>query len=326
MSGTQGSASASASLTASESKNTSPTSSTNKDSSNTPSTQSNVGNVPARSSNQTPANTTPTGNSRGGGTSGGGQTNQTPAKQTGSVQPKETTVRPSASDNAQPAKDNPDSVKSFHTGEEITKEQLQGTPIANADLNAVALLHPEDFNTLTDKKAVNDSIKEAKETRKQVLADEMDKVEEKATAQAAGNLMFGKQLPTLDGNQIILNSERIIISAKTKEFATYSKGKYGIATDDEITMNCLQRYVIDTKTHTSVISPTIHLGAYITTRHPGLKGDVATAWLSSLCGWLSGHVHNDPYITTSSPAQQGQLAGLRARLPTLHSTRVWIDG
>lgn len=327
VSGNPGSASASASLTASESKNSTPTPSTNKDSSNTAPTQSNIGNVPARSSNQTPANTTPTGNSRGGGaTSDGSQTNQTPAKQTGSVQPKETTVRPSASDNAQPAKDNPDSVKSFHTGEEITREQLQGTPIANADLNAVSLLHPEDFNTLTDKKAVNDSIKEAKETRKQVLADEMDRVEEKATAQAAGNLMFGKQLPTLDGNQIILNSERIIISAKTKEFATYSKGKYGIATDDEITMNCLQRYVIDTKTHTSVISPTIHLGAYITTRHPVLKGDITTNWLSSLCGWLSSHVHNDPYITTSTPAQQGTLAGLRARLPTLHSTRVWIDG
>ena len=50
------------------------------------------------------------------------------------------------------------------------------------------------------------------------------------------------------------------------------------------------------------------------------------SWLSGLCGWLSGHVHNDPYITTSKPAQQGQLAGLRARLPTLLSTRVFIAG
>ena len=190
----------------------------------------------------------------------------------------------------------------------------------------MALLHPEDFNTLTDKKAVNDSVKQAKQARKKTLEDELAQVEEKTISQAAGNLMFGKQLPKLDGNQVIINSERIIISAKSREFVTFSKGKYGIATDDEITMNCLQRYVIDTKTHTSVISPTIHLGAYITTRHPVLKGDVATAWLSSLCGWLSGHVHHDPYITTSSPAQQGQLAGLRARLPTLHSTRVWIDG
>jgi hypothetical protein len=280
----------------------------------------NTGSVPARASNQTPSTQSSTQSPTS------SQSTNSPTKQTGGITPKTTTTRPSSSDNAQPAQQEPTSVKSFHTGEEITKEQLQGTPIANADLNAVALLHPEDFNTLTDKKAVNDSVKQAKEARKKTLEDELAQVEEKVVSQAAGNLMFGKQLPTLDGNQIIMNSERIIISAKTKEFVTYSKGKYGIATDDEITMNCLQRYVIDTKTHTSVISPTIHLGAYITTRHPVLKGDVTTAWLSSLCGWLSGHVHNDPYITTSTPAQQGQLAGLRARLPTLHSTRVWIDG
>lgn len=278
----------------------------------------NTGNVPARSSNQTPTSqNSPSPSS---------QPTSSSAKQTGEITPKTTTTRPSASDNAQPAKSEPTSVKSFHTGEIITKEQLHGTPIANADLNAVALLHPEDFNTLTDKKAVNDSVKQAKQARKKTLEDELAQVEEKTISQAAGNLMFGKQLPKLDGNQVIINSERIIISAKSREFVTFSKGKYGIATDDEITMNCLQRYVIDTKTHTSVISPTIHLGAYITTRHPVLKGDVATAWLSSLCGWLSGHVHHDPYITTASAAQQGQLAGLRARLPTLHSTRVWIDG
>ena len=57
-----------------------------------------------------------------------------------------------------------------------------------------------------------------------------------------------------------------------------------------------------------------------------LKGNNTTAWLASLCDWLSRHTHHDPYITTSKPVQQGQLAGLRARLPTLLSTRVFIDG
>jgi len=193
-------------------------------------------------------------------------------------------------------------------------------------MNAVSLLHPEDFKTLTDKKAVSDSVKQAQDEKKKVFSEEMDKVEEKATAQAAGNLMFGQQLGKLDGNQIIINSERVIISSKSGEMIHFAKGKYGVATDGEMTFNAVQRLVTTTAVHTSVISPTIHLGEYITTRHPVLKGDVAVAWMSGLCGWLSGHVHNDPYITTSSPAQQGQLSGLRARLPTLLSTRVFIAG
>jgi hypothetical protein len=138
--------------------------------------------------------------------------------------------------------------------------------------------------------------------------------------------MFGKQLPELSGNQILINSERVMFSSKTGEMVTFAKGKLGFATDSEMTLNAVKRIVTTTSQHTSVVSPTIHLGAYTTTRHPVLKGDITTNWLSSLCGWLSSHVHNDPYITTGPPAQQGTLAGLRARLPTLHSTRVWIDG
>ncbi len=194
-------------------------------------------------------------------------------------------------------------------------------------MNAVSLLHPEDLNSLKDTKQVNDDINEAKKKKDNEFNKKMDAVEKKVEEeQDGGNIMFGKQLPQLDGNQIILNSERIIVSAKTKELAFYGKGKFGMTTDDEMTLNCVKRLVTVTATHTSVVSPTIHLGEYITRRHPVLKGDVATAWLGSLCGWLSGHVHHDPYITTSSPAQQGQLAGLRARLPTLLSTRVFIAG
>lgn len=239
---------------------------------------------------------------------------------------KETTIRPSSVDNTIAKQNNPDTVKSFHTGEEITREQLKGTPLEKADMNAVSLLHPEDFETLTDKNTVNNSIKQANDAKTKSFNKEMAKVEEEATAQAEDNLMFGAQLPELSGNQIIINSERVLISSKSGEMVSFAKGKYGVATDGEMTFNAVHRFVTKTSVHTSVISPTIHLGEYITTRHPVLKGDVAVAWLSSLCGWLSGHVHNDPYITTSSPAQQGQLSGLRARLPTLLSTRVFIDG
>jgi hypothetical protein len=237
-----------------------------------------------------------------------------------------TTTSPSASNGVTAASQNPDSVTSFHTGEEITKADLAGTPLQNADLNAVSLLHPNDLAVLKDTKAVNDSLKQAQEAKDQTFNSEMEKSEKQAKDEGGGNLIFGQPISELTGNQIILNSERILLSSKSAEMVQYAKGKYAVATDGELTMNAVQRIVTVTAVHTSVVSPTIHLGEYYTFNHPVLKGDVTTAWLSSLCGWLSSHTHHDPYISTSSPAQQGQLSGLRARLPTLLSTRVFIAG
>ena len=220
-----------------------------------------------------------------------------------------------------------ESVNNFHNGEEITRESLKGTHLENADLDAVSLLHPDDLNVLKDTKSVNNEIEKAKKVKENNFNKNMDKVEEEVEKEAGnGNVMFGNPISRLDGNQIIINSERLILSAKTKELILYGKGKFGLSTDNEFTINAVQRLVTVTATHTSMVSPTIHLGEYLTFRHPVLKGDVTVSWLSGLCGWLSGHVHNDPYITTSKPAQQGQLAGLRARLPTLLSTRVFIAG
>ena len=234
------------------------------------------------------------------------------------------TTRPN---NVKAAPQDPDEVKSFHTGETITRDSLKGTPIENADMNAVSLLHPEDLETLKDTEKVNSSINQAKQAKKENLNSNLSKLEKQVLKEASeAKVIFGKQLPALTGNQIIINSERILISSKTQETGIYAKKKFFVATDDEITMNCIDRFVTETKTHTSVISPTIHLGAYITRRHPVLKGNNTVDWLSALCGWLSSHVHHDPYITTSRPAQQGSLASLRSRLPTLLSTRVFIDG
>lgn len=237
-----------------------------------------------------------------------------------------TTTSPSASGGVQAAPAMPDSVKSFHTGEDITAAALAGTPLAGADLNAVACLAPADLAMLQDTKAVADSIQQAKDAADQSFNTEMEKAETEALAEGGGELIFGGQLPKLDGNQIILNSERVLISSRVGEMVSFAKGKYAVATDGELTMNAVSRIVTVTAEHTSLVSPTIHLGDYATTRHPALKGDEAVAWLNSLCSWLGSHTHHDPYITTSSAAQQGQLSGLKATLPALLSTRVFLDG
>lgn len=225
-----------------------------------------------------------------------------------------------------PVSESDDKINSFMSGKEITKESLRGTHLQDADLNAVSLLAESDFNNLVDTSKMNSAINLAKKHHDETLDEELDKLEKSILKKTDSNAIFGKQLPELTGNQIILNSERILISSKTQETGIFSKKKFFVTTDDEITFDAKERIVMRTDSHLSLVSPSVHLGLYTSQCHPTLKGDCTTAWLSDLCGWLSSHVHHDPYITTSRPAQQGQLASLRARLPTLLSERIFISG
>ena len=228
--------------------------------------------------------------------------------------------------NVAPVNTSATEIKSFMSGETITKKSLQGTVLENADLNAVSLLDKEDLETLKDVKKVDDAITEAEKVYEEEFNKELAKAEREVLKRSDSGAIFGKQLPELIGNQIIINSERVLISSKTQETGIFSKKKFFVTTDDEITLDAKDRIVLRSDKHISFATPSIHLGSYTSECHPTLKGDCTTAWLNDLCGWLSSHVHHDPYITTSRPAQQGQLASLRARLPTLLSERIFISG
>ena len=217
-------------------------------------------------------------------------------------------------------------MKSFHTGETIKREELKGTVLEDADMNAVGLLHPNDLKNLKDTEQVTKTLEDAEKIYDKTFAEEIEKTENLVLSEQTDGIIFGAQLPTLNGNQIVINSERILISAKTQECGIFSKRKFFVSTDDEITMNAKQRIVLKTDMHTSIESPTIHLGVYTTRNHPSLKGDCTVWWLQDLCDWLSGHTHSDPWVTTGTPTQQGSLAALRARAPTLLSERIFISG
>lgn len=218
------------------------------------------------------------------------------------------------------------SVKSFWDGEEITKEELKGTPLEDADLDAVALLDKDERTVLKDTQKVEKCLEAAEEVYDKTFKDEVEKTENLVLSEQSDGIIFGAQLPILNGNQIVINSERVLIQSKTQETGIFAKRKFFVTCDDEITMNCKERFVIKTDAHTSIESPTVHLGVYTTRNHPTLKGDCTVWWLQDLCDWLRGHSHCDPHITTGSPVQQGSLAALRARLPTLLSERIFISG
>ena len=150
--------------------------------------------------------------------------------------------------------------------------------------------------------------------------------------------------PTLNGDQIVINTDRIVISSRFGETFHYSKKKYGIVTDEEYTVDAQDQIVLNTNNKTVINSPAIYLGQYGETNEPALLGQTSVDWLYDLCNWLLDHVHwynhihpdvhdRENHVTgnadkniTQLSVQQQQLKILRDNLNKLMSRRVFMTG
>ena len=165
--------------------------------------------------------------------------------------------------------------------------------------------------------------------------------------------------PTLDGDQIVINSDRLVFSSKANETFHFSKKRYGIVTDDEYTVDAHKQIVMTTNAQTTINSPKIYLGAYGDEDEPVLLGRTSVFWLYTLCNWMiaqtdllidqaenwhAEHVHDmDTHKDSQMPpksdwkskmksyadqlrAMKDQLIALRDSLPTLMSERVFTVG
>jgi len=142
--------------------------------------------------------------------------------------------------------------------------------------------------------------------------------------------------PQLIGDQMVLNSDRVIISAKKNEMFQYSKKRMSIVTDDEFTLDAQNQVVITTNNKTVLNSPAIYLGEYNQTNEPILLGQTTVNWLFDLCSWLLIHTHwykhthpdagqaNPPKTQTSVEA--AALIVLQNQLNLLMSRRVFTVG
>ena len=178
--------------------------------------------------------------------------------------------------------------------------------------------------------------------------------EEQQNFSPVGSTSF--KFPKLDGDQTILNSDRIIISSKAGETFHYSKKRYSIVTDDEYTVDSHKQIVMTTNAATTINSPMIFLGEWGNTEEPVLLGRSTALWLYTLCDWLisqtdwliqtSGwderHKHIDFSGTTGIPTQdaidsmeeyiaalkekKAHLIELRDSIPQLMSERVFTVG
>lgn len=142
--------------------------------------------------------------------------------------------------------------------------------------------------------------------------------------------------PALIGDQIVINTDRIIFSSRFGETFHYSKKRYGIVTDSEYSLDSHDQVVLTTNTKTVINSPAIYLGQYDDTNEPALLGQTAVDWLYDLCNWLLVHTHwykhshptggGSSPDQTQIPVQQQELINLRDHLHKLLSRRVFVTG
>ena len=153
--------------------------------------------------------------------------------------------------------------------------------------------------------------------------------------------------PTLNGDQIVINSDRLIFSSKAAETFHYSKKRYAIVTDDEYTVDAQKQIVFTTNAWTVLNSPQIFLGVYGSKFEPALLGTTTVYWLYQLTTWMllnvnsqiailqsvMVHFHIDSVKGPTTPPQppalvimQTQLASLLASQTSLLDLQTQLDG
>jgi hypothetical protein len=142
--------------------------------------------------------------------------------------------------------------------------------------------------------------------------------------------------PLLNKDQLIIHSDRVIISARKGEIFNYAKKRMQLVTDKEFCVDAHEQMVFTTNEKMVFNSPHIYLGEYNQTREPVLLGQTTIDWLSDLCDWLAEHTHwykhshSDAGAAspdqTQVPVQIQSLRALQQRLVTLPSKRVFVTG
>ena len=172
--------------------------------------------------------------------------------------------------------------------------------------------------------------------------------EEQARFNPNGSTQF--KFPILEGDQIVINTDRLVLSSRFAETFHFSKKRYAVATDSEYTVDANDNVVITTNNVACINAPQIYLGQYGETNEPALLGQTTVDWMYDLCNWLLDHVHwyhhvhphphghedagkinaentNDAVPDqTQIPVQQIKLKLLRDNLHKTLSRRVFVTG
>jgi hypothetical protein len=129
----------------------------------------------------------------------------------------------------------------------------------------------------------------------------------------------------MKGDQIVINSDRLVFSSRYDEILSYSKKRYGICTDNEFTVDAHQQIVLTTHTKTALNSPAIFLGELDNTNEPALLGQTTINWLYELCNWLINHTHWHYHVHPDAVTRDGESVDTKHESPTQTQIPVQIQ-
>jgi hypothetical protein len=142
----------------------------------------------------------------------------------------------------------------------------------------------------------------------------------------------------MKGDQIVVNSDRLVLSARYEEILAYSKKRFGICTDNEFTVDAHQQMVLTTHTKIVLNSPAIYLGEYDKTDEPVLLGQTTVNLIWEFLELFKQHVHKHEHshVDAGDPSPRmtqeptnpfiAQATALQVRLKSLLSRRVYVTG
>jgi len=139
---------------------------------------------------------------------------------------------------------------------------------------------------------------------------------EPATIQSDVHLEFYDGRPNeFIGNQIFMNSDRIVLNTKENEFMTFAKKAINLVTEGVFTIDSVDEIIINTNNRSVLNSPEIYLGSADATE-PVVLGETLKQLLTEMMDLLLTHIH--PTGTGPSgpmlPPEQSQLTQWKSKL------------
>ena len=139
----------------------------------------------------------------------------------------------------------------------------------------------------------------------------------------------------LIGDQILINSGRIILSAKDSEMIFYSKGNYGFISDSTLSIDNKGGMIVNTDDDVLYITNgsnytietetgEIHLGNG-GSEEPLVLGDTLVELLNELCTELQAMTHPTPAGPSGPPVNAPKFGAIAGKLKTILSTKNFVD-
>ena len=139
----------------------------------------------------------------------------------------------------------------------------------------------------------------------------------------------------MTGDQILINSGRIILSAKDSEMIFYSKGNYGFISDSTLSIDNKGGMTVNTDDNVLYITNgsdytietetgEIHLGNG-GSEEPLVLGDTLVELLNELCTELQSMTHPTPAGPSGPPVNAPKFAAIASKLSTILSTKNFVD-